>query len=190
MRDRLELAQHFADLGFKEGAEIGVCDGRYSEILCRTIPGLKLYGVDPYLAYVGYMDYREQPIFDRAYLNAKEKLDKFPGFIWMKMMSEDAAKLIPDGSLDFVFIDANHKYDFVLGDIRAWEPKVRMGGIVSGHDYYNFRSGQVVKAVNDYAKESGVVLRVTEWQKYGTCHRDDRRPDWYFVKGDTNAQSA
>jgi hypothetical protein len=189
MRNRLELAQHFADQGFKRGTEIGVCDGRYSEILCQTIPGLTLYGVDPYLAYEGYGDYRQQRIFNRAHENARAKLDKFPGFIWMKMMSVEAAALIEDGSLDFVFIDGNHAYEYVLQDIRAWEPKVRAGGIVSGHDYYSFKSGCVVKAVNDYVKETGVSLQVTEWQEKGQGHRDDRRPDWYFTKAKSNAQS-
>ena len=40
-----------------------------------------------------------------------------------------------DDSLDFVFIDGDHRYEFVKADIEAWVPKVKIGGIVSGHDY-------------------------------------------------------
>jgi len=54
---------------------------------------------------------------------------------FMQMPSVDAANLIDDESLDFVFIDANHSYESVAEDIKAWFPKVRKGGIISGHDY-------------------------------------------------------
>ena len=37
-------------------------------------------------------------------------------------------------SLDFIFVDAAHTYDAVVEDIKLWEPKVRKGGLVSGHD--------------------------------------------------------
>jgi predicted O-methyltransferase YrrM len=48
--------------------------------------------------------------------------------------SEDAARLIADGSFDLVFVDADHGYDAVKRDIAAWLPKVRRGGILCGHD--------------------------------------------------------
>ena len=40
-----------------------------------------------------------------------------------------------DESLDFVYIDANHAYDWVVQDIELWYPKVKKGGILWGHDY-------------------------------------------------------
>lgn len=52
----------------------------------------------------------------------------------LRMTSLEAAKLYPDQSLDFVFIDAAHDYDSVHADIQAWYPKVRSGGILSGDD--------------------------------------------------------
>jgi hypothetical protein len=182
MRNRLELAQHFADLGFKVGAEIGVAKGFFSMVLCQTIPGLKLYGIDPYIAYPFYHDFKHQHSIDRAERIARERLAPFfPNYTFIKEMSMDAVKHFDDGSLDFVFIDGNHKYDFVLQDIRAWEPKVRSGGIVSGHDYYKFRSGKVIKAVDEYVAETGVDLYVTEWDN-DNPEPDNRQPSWYFVK--------
>lgn len=53
----------------------------------------------------------------------------------MRMDSISAAKYIADGSLDLVFIDADHLYEGVKNDIIAWMPKVRTGGILCGHDY-------------------------------------------------------
>ena len=40
-----------------------------------------------------------------------------------------------NGSLDWVFIDANHTYDAVLADILAWSPKLKASGLLSGHDF-------------------------------------------------------
>ena len=53
----------------------------------------------------------------------------------VRARSVDAAKKYPDKSLDFVFIDGDHKYDAVCEDIRAWLPKVKPGGLLAGHDY-------------------------------------------------------
>jgi len=53
----------------------------------------------------------------------------------LKAFSVEAARLFPDGSLDFVYIDALHEYEPVRSDIDAWLPKVRPGGAMGGHDY-------------------------------------------------------
>lgn len=65
----------------------------------------------------------------------------------IKMSSLDAAELYSDNSLDFVFIDAAHDYENVRADILAWKNKVRVGGILAGHDYS--WSEEVKKAVDE-----------------------------------------
>lgn len=52
----------------------------------------------------------------------------------------------PDRSLDFVFIDGDHSYDGVMRDLVAWIPKVKVGGILAGHDYE--WNAEVTKAVD------------------------------------------
>jgi hypothetical protein len=49
-----------------------------------------------------------------------------------------AAKLFPDNSVDFVYIDAEHSREALLRDLRLWWPKVKPGGIIGGHDYHGF----------------------------------------------------
>ena len=61
-----------------------------------------------------------------------------------RMTSVEAAKTYEDQSLDFVFIDADHSYESVKEDIIAWFPKVKYGGIISGHDYHMGAPGVMI----------------------------------------------
>jgi len=53
----------------------------------------------------------------------------------IRTTSIEASKLYEDNSLDFVLIDASHKYIDVKEDIINWLPKVRKGGILAGDDF-------------------------------------------------------
>lgn len=180
MKNRIELARYFGKLGFKYGAEIGACFGYYSEILCKNIPGLKLIAIDNWNNNANTK--REMTLHMSGEKVTREKLAPY-GATVIKKDSMEAVKDIPDESLDFVFIDADHSYKAVRDDIQEWSKKVRKGGIVSGHDYYVFKSGKggVIKAVDEYVKEHGYKLELTDWDNKNPV-RDDRQPCWYFIK--------
>lgn len=60
------------------------------------------------------------------------------GFSFLEVVQAEsvaAAGRFEDGSVDWVFIDALHEYESVVADIAAWSPKVKPGGLISGHDY-------------------------------------------------------
>jgi len=42
--------------------------------------------------------------------------------------------MFEDNSLDLVYIDAAHDYENVKKDISFWLPKIRLNGIIAGHD--------------------------------------------------------
>mgnify|MGYP003335234449 CR=1 FL=1 len=65
----------------------------------------------------------------------------------MRMTTTQAASNFADGSVDFVFIDADHSYEAVKQDIQTWLPKVRHGGVLAGHDYG--WAGSVQRGVHD-----------------------------------------
>lgn len=66
----------------------------------------------------------------------------------IRLSSEKASHLYDNESIDIVFIDACHNYECVKDDIHLWLPKVKKGGILSGHDYNSGWPG-VVRAVNE-----------------------------------------
>lgn len=192
IKNRIELAQEFADFGFTKGAEIGVADGRYAEILNNTIPGLHYWGIDPWARYDHawrsdeYQDKARRTAIERLapYENATlikaTSLDAFVGKIDVSQFKEPGSVpyIVPD-DLDFVFIDGAHDFDNVILDIVLWSRKVRKGGIVSGHDYYNFNGG-VIPAVNAYIEAHKIDLNLT--LKHAAEHKDDQVPCWWFIK--------
>lgn len=74
----------------------------------------------------------------------------------IKSSSTKAAPLYKDESLDFVFIDACHTYNCVDADIKAWLPKIKINGILAGHDIYHAPVRQAVEEnIPDYQKHGG-----------------------------------
>lgn len=182
IKNRIQLAKHFNELGYKVGAEVGVFDGHYSVVLCREIPGVKLYAIDPWTVYEGYRTRKFEPNMAAAKKLAYESLEPYNCHI-IEDFSVEAAKTFADESLDFVYIDGNHEYSHVKADIEAWTPKVRQGGILAGHDYYVTRAGNtgVVDAVDEFTKKHNYTLNVIPKDPF-IQKQDDQQPNWWFVK--------
>lgn len=173
---RLDLAKEFADEGYKVGVEVGVERGHYSKVLLVENPKLHLYCVDAWAAYDGYREHVPQERLDGFYLETDARLNSVaPGrYTLIREYSLKAAQSFEEESLDFVYLDANHTYDDVTADLEAWAPKVRPGGIVSGHDYCHRSSLNygVIEAVDDYAAHHGVSLFIL---------KGDRSPSWMWI---------
>ena len=169
---RKHLALLFNSLDFHKGAEIGVDLGRHAFNLCKRISGLQLLCVDPYAPDRRNPRALEPDKYSGRFRRAQEKLAGY-NVVWMRQMSMDAVREIDDESLDFVYIDGNHMFDYVMTDLIEWSKKVRLGGIVSGHDYYNFRNGGVVPAVDAYTK----AHKIKEWFVLG-----EKSPSFLWAK--------
>jgi hypothetical protein len=142
------------------GAEIGVRYGDNAETMLFYINGIKkLYLIDNNKdGCVSFMEDRFRAI-DKVELIKKSSLE--------------AAKDIKDNSLDFVYIDADHSYKSVTEDIGAWLPKVKKGGIVSGHDYTKptmecigntiIEDFEVIEAVDDFFGKENITTKETDW---------------------------
>lgn len=182
LKNRLELADYFRGKGYLKGAEVGVFDGYFSEHLLKNIPQLELFAIDAWTPYKEYRDHRRYSTMNAAYEKAMERLLPLGGKI-IRKFSLDAAKDFEDGSLDFVYIDANHDFDFVNADIEAWTPKVRIGGTVAGDDYYITENGRtgVIRAVDGYTRRNNYTLHITDWDTENEVV-DNRQPSWFFTR--------
>ena len=144
-QDRKRLAVLFAEFGMNEGVEIGVRHGDYSERLCKANPNLKLTCVDPWQLDNTWHGKRSEEIYNRT----AARLSSYNVEL-MRMTSMEAVSKFKKRSLDFVYIDGNHTFDYVCPDIIYWSEKVKTGGIIACHDYITLWRGGVVKAVDAY----------------------------------------
>ena len=150
---RNDLAKFMGEIGYKNGAEIGVLRGAYSRILCELIPNLKLKCIDPYLPF--RRNTKEK--MEGHFIRARKRLRGF-NVEFIRKPSMEVVREIPDKSLDFVYIDAMHEFDPVMIDLICWSDKVRSGGMVAGHDYSepNWWNG-VMLAVDTYTKAHNIL---------------------------------
>lgn len=129
----------------KSGAEIGVYKGDNASAMLEAMPHLKLYLVDPWrsLPESEYKDLanKSDEAFDLMYQMVKALVKPYPNVEILRMRSLEALSYVPDESLDFVYIDANHDYEYVKADIVGWDKKVKHGGLVIGHDYDVWHTG-------------------------------------------------
>lgn len=144
--------------------EVGTHQGEFAAQLMARWRGRKLYCVDPYFA--DYCDGDPSSAGDREqdYRICVRNLQ--PLITWdrveiVRNTSLAAAEAFADGLLDFVYIDANHQYAAVCADLRAWWPKLRVGGILAGHDIIGVAWGQFVQpAAINFALEQGVTVEL------------------------------
>lgn len=174
--DRNGLAEIMGQAGFKVGAEIGVRKGHYSKVLCEKIKGLKIYCVDPWASYRNRRPTQEQA--DAIFETAKSYLKDYDA-VFVRKTSLAAVDDFEDGSLDFVYIDGMHEFDYVMTDIICWTPKVRIGGIVAGHDYVDGFACGVVNAVRAYT----YAHHITEWYlTYDVKGEEMPVNSWFWVR--------
>lgn len=91
--------------------------------------------------------------------------DNLKGYLYeaYRMTSASAANCFADGTLDVVFLDADHTYEATKADIQRWLPKVKAGGYLAGHDYCQQWEG-VIQAVDEiFAENKEVNVADTCW---------------------------
>lgn len=157
---RDDLPQFFVDMGYKSGAEVGVYKGEFSEKIAKT--GLKLLAIDPWRVYKDFSNPRGQSRLDFQFEHTTRTLAPYPNCTIIRKTSMEAVEDVADGSLDFVYIDANHDFRYIAEDLCEWTKKVRSGGIVSGHDYFYTKTGthavnwHVAHVLNAYVQAFGI----------------------------------
>jgi len=150
----------------KIGCEIGVHTGLMPKHLLENLPDIqKYYAVDPWDSYMMYSGKRYRKpgnkvantwrkalilYFENIHMNSHKVLT-------MRMSSVEAANHFDDESLDWIFIDANHEYEYIKENLCIWTSKVKRGGLIAGHDYGNKWKG-IKKAVDEFVPEDRLKI--------------------------------
>lgn len=156
------------------GAEVGVHRGDFSQRILDIVRPSTLHLVDPWV-------YRAAPIYSRSHYGGAGGVnqaamdrryaavsDRFAAqqrsrqVVMHRAASVVVADRFPDNHLDWVYIDADHRYEAVRQDLAVWLPKLRPGGILAGDDYglQGWWSDGVTRAVDEFVAAVNVQILV------------------------------
>lgn len=170
MKKRYGLIELIKNRHYKIIVEVGVYTGNFSLILLEPLYDVidKFHAIDPWINENGTFN-------NNIYNKFIGKTAPYAGKLnVIKNFSVDASKQFEDNSIDLIFIDADHSYESAKEDIGVWYPKVRSGGILSGHDYLNDKFArckafgsdrgkcEVKKAVDEFVNGKSLKLNVSE----------------------------
>jgi hypothetical protein len=124
-------------------AEIGVWRGDFSQMILDIARPSELHLVDPWAfiddapyAWEGGKVAGDQGSMDALYRSVAARFADRPEVILHRSTSTEAATTFEPESLDWVYVDGDHRYEFVAADLAHYVPIVRRNGFVVGDDYY------------------------------------------------------
>jgi len=156
------------------GVEIGVGAGQNSKKILENLDIEKLYLIDSWTKYADYVkELKNTNNYSLKTTDGKRIAENnLKPWNWTDEISSIAVNDIEDEELDFVYIDGNHNYKYVLEDITLYWPKLKNGGLMAGHDFK--------------PKFPGVIQAVGEvfGMDYETACSNDRKynVDWWTWK--------
>jgi predicted O-methyltransferase YrrM len=117
---RKQFLKHLIEINdFKILIEVGVDTGKSTFFLLDNLPNLTIYAIDTNI---------------KKFYNDDVKKKYGNRLIPIQGYSYDVANQLPNGLADIVFIDADHSYQAVKKDIEKYTPKLKKGGLLTGHD--------------------------------------------------------
>jgi hypothetical protein len=157
-RSRAYFPLLFRDGGFRTGMEVGVADGRYSELFLSmnrdlpSSPPWHWHMVEPFPNPPFHYRFPAATLHEK-YKNKASNKHKQENLNWEARKVGTNARLhmyrnlstaesflaaIRDTQLDFLYLDGAHDYATVKEELRLMWGNVRPGGVLAGHDYCNY----------------------------------------------------
>ncbi len=131
------------------GCEIGVMSGRHAQLMFNNLDIKKLYLIDPWDFFPEIFVLEGRAKKGQFFSCAKQLSPWNSKIEYIIKFAEDAHTQIKDNSLDFVYIDGNHEKEYVTKDLELYWPKLKVGGLMAGHDFGEKWQG-VIDAVNEF----------------------------------------
>jgi len=146
------------------GVEIGTGFGENALSLLRELSIERLYCIDPFVPYLDG-EIKIQIAYSSRSEYTLKALSEFKNVTFIRKVSSEACEEIHD-NVDFVYIDGNHDYDYVLADLRNYYPLTRKKGVIAGHDV---GWPSVRKALYDFCRMNTITPLLLS-------------PDWIIIK--------
>lgn len=157
---------------FQIAYEIGTDRGVFANDFLNIWRGEMLYCVDPYEPYNEmFQDRLPDLLMATHLLAAHARRSRVVKATSLSVAQAVLAKDFPHPS--FVYIDANHVYEEVAGDVLAWWVALLPGGILAGDDFDDEHHG-VMKAVGEFADKANLKIQLVS--DY------NRPPSWFMEK--------
>lgn len=159
-----------------KAVEVGTLYGNYAKEILATWKGERLYCMDPWQNQDEkvYFDGANKADMEHIFRSASLAIGTNTRCTMMRCLSLTGVGCFKDGELDAVYLDGNHAVGAVRDDIQAWWPKVKIGGVLGGHDFFtrydHETNSDALTAVMELADALGVMPHVT-W-----C------TSWWFLK--------
>lgn len=187
-RSRKDIPKMLQAMGLRgEGAEIGVRDGIYAKTILTGWECSKLHVVDPWCE-LPIEEYQDDRAFDpESYERCLRRLAEFGDrVVWHRCKSRDATFMfggLLDNWLEFVYVDANHSYPYVVSDLAEWWCTLTLGGVLAGHDIMSLKYPGVTQAVLEFCQERRLTCYLVpeETNETGEQVVD---ASWYILKGE------
>jgi hypothetical protein len=149
-------------------AEVGVCDGDFARMIYDITSPARLHLIDIW-AGIGAIGAeattdevstaRIQAVSQRFLPEIKEhRVMLHQGY------STDVLYLFPNGYFDWVYVDGDHSFDGVVGDLVRAAPKVRRGGFLAGHDYCLPEHEHITHRFDDISKAVETFCLARKWK--------------------------
>lgn len=177
-------------------AEIGVAQGDFALMMLEKCAPAKLHLIDPWRGYetgggdgaraqflaaaVGEREsgtvapaLRTSAEDDRKFQAVQDRFKGDARVSFHRTFSYRAAAQLPDKNFDFVYLDGDHTYEYVLRDLLDYSAKIKDDGLILGHDYFEdvFAAKEnyaVIGAVNAFLARSGFIFVALTWEPFPT----------------------
>jgi len=103
---------------------------------------------------------RSEQVWEQYYQKALGFAKSHGNITVIRDYSIKASEIFEDHYFDIVYIDAGHSYESCTADLNVWYPKIKPGGIISGHDYNENKSKGygVLQAVDELIKKHNLEM--------------------------------
>lgn len=142
----LRTREEMGDLLNKKGllgkaVEVGTHKGHFALEFLNRWRGESLTCIDPWNVPEGYEPQVAKLPYgsttrEEDFADCQKRLAVHADRVtYLRQMSIRAVESFADRSLDFVYLDGDHRSEQFNCDLRSWFPKVKPEGILAGHDF-------------------------------------------------------